>query len=376
MLHFPAPETSCTLCGRSSILISENPGVCLDCIRKRPDEALKVAEMAHDRFRRAFDLPIRPPKGGDARCRFCANECAMSEGERGFCGLRENRDGKLHHLGGTRSKGLVSWYHDPLPTNCVASWICPGGGDGGYPQYSYSPGPEYGYKNLAVFYQACSFDCLFCQNWHFRQADPVGQGHSAAELADAADTRTSCICYFGGDPSPQLAHALAASRMALEKNRDRVLRICWETNGSTSPPLVRQMAALSLRSGGCVKFDLKAWDDRLNLALCGVSNKRTLENFARLAGVISERPEPPFLVASTPLVPGYVDVQEVSRIAHFIADLDTNIPYALLAFYPQFEMTDLPATSRCHAEECLAAARDAGLTRVRIGNLHLLSGEY
>jgi pyruvate formate lyase activating enzyme len=49
------------------------------------------------------------------------------------------------------------------------------------------------------------------------------------------------------------------------------------------------------------------------------------------------------------------------------------MPYALLAFYPTFEMNDLPTTSRRQATECLAAAQQEGLTRVRIGNVRLLS---
>jgi len=376
MLTDPAPESTCTVCGQSSILISQALGVCLACIRKTPAEALELAGKAHERSRGAFGLPPQAPRGGGAKCHFCANECAIGEDERGYCGLRENRDGKLRHLAGTRARGLVGWYHDALPTNCVASWICPGGSDVGYPDFSHSSGSEYGYKNLAVFYQACSFDCLFCQNWHFRQANPEGPGHSAAELARAVDVKTSCICYFGGDPSVQAAHALAASRIALNKAGDRILRICWETNGSVSRPLLDQMAQLSMKSGGCIKFDLKAYDDKLHIALCGVSNRRTLENFAHLARLIPQRPEPPFLVASTLLLPGYVDAQEISHIARFIASLNLDIPYALLAFYPQFEMADLPATSRGHAEQCLAAAKAAGLTRMRVGNLHLLSREY
>ena len=47
------------------------------------------------------------------------------------------------------------------------------------------------------------------------------------------------------------------------------------------------------------------------------------------------RPEPPFLIASTLLVPGYID-------------------------------------ARKQAEECFEAARQAGLKHVRAGNLHLL----
>ena len=72
------------------------------------------------------------------------------------------------------------------------------------------------------------------------------------------------------------------------------------------------------------------------------------------------------------LVPGYVGKEEVAGIAGFISSLDSDIPYALLAFHPDFLMTDLPVTSRRQAMECLEAARAAGLSRVRLGNIHLL----
>jgi len=74
--------------------------------------------------------------------------------------------------------------------------------------------------------------------------------------------------------------------------------------------------------------------------------------------------------------PGYVDSEEVGRIVRFIADLGATIPYSLLGFGPNFYMPDLPCTSVRHAEEAEAAARAAGLTRVRVGNRHLLSRDY
>ena len=94
------------------------------------------------------------------------------------------------------------------------------------------------------------------------------------------------------------------------------------------PALLKQAAEISLNSGGCIKFDLKAWDEGLHIALCGISSKRTLENFE------------------------------------------------LLAFVPQFMMRDLPTTSRRHAEECLAEAKAQGLRKVRVGNAHLLRDAY
>jgi len=53
---------------------------------------------------------------------------------------------------------------------------------------------------LAVFYSSCTLDCLFCQNWHFRKTSPtVGDGVGAGELAEAANSRTFCVCFFGGE---------------------------------------------------------------------------------------------------------------------------------------------------------------------------------
>jgi pyruvate formate lyase activating enzyme len=195
---------------------------------------------------------------------------------------------------------------------------------------------------------------------------------SPEELAQDVDDRTSCICYFGGDPTPQLPHSIGVSKKALERTKGRILRICWETNGSMNPDLLEEMTDLSLTSGGCIKFDIKAWNDSLHTALCGISNKRTKENFERVARRVKERPNPPLLIASTLLVPGYIDEEEVRDISKWIASLDLDIPYALLAFYPQFFFKDLPTTSRKLAFRCKEVAEEEGLRRVRIGNLHLL----
>ena len=365
MWHVPVTEPltdqTCAICGARSHLIAAQLGVCLDCIRNRPAEALPVAQVAHARARRLFGLPERPPRtAGGRRCGLCVQACLIGEGERGYCGLRQVRDGKLRHLAGVPAHGLLHWYRDRLPTNCVADPFCTGHA-------------QRGKHNLAVFYASCTVDCLFCQNWHFREVDPAtSTTHSAAELAAAANARTYCVCYFGGDPASQMAHALAASR----KLAQRGVVVCWETNGTAHPRLMDRALDLSLATGGCVKFDLKAHDDGLHRALTGASNRHTLENFARAAARFDHRPTPPPVVASTLLVPGYVDAQEVGHIAHTIAGINPAIPYVLLGFAPHFLFPDLPRTSVRHAEEAQAAARAAGLRTVRIGNRHLLSRDY
>lgn len=367
-------KVKCAICGKNSKLVAKTLKVCVDCIRATPEKAEPYIQKAHDQSRRRFGLPEKPPRAaGGVKCKICVNTCQIPKNGMGFCGLRTN-NGRLKHLAGTPSKGVLEWYYDPLPTNCVGDWICPGGTGTGFPKYSYSDNkPEHGFKNLAVFYGACTFDCLFCQNWHYRR---LSTSHSslvsAEELASAVDTTTSCICYFGGDPTPQLMHAIKTSKIALEENNNRILRLCWESNGSMVTSCLDQIAELSLVSGGCVKLDLKFFDENLNIALCGVTNRQTLANFEYLGKFIDKRPDPLFLIASTLLIPGYVDEIEVKNIAEFIAAINPEIPYSLLAFHPSFEMKDMPVTSKKQAMDCLRAAEKAGLKRVKIGNIHLL----
>ena len=73
--------------------------------------------------------------------------------------------------------------------------------------------------------------------------------------------------------------------------------------------------------------------------------------------------------ASTLLIPGYVDSEEVHRIASFIARYNPDTPYTRLAFHPQFFMDDLPFMTRKEAESCVQAAEDAGVNQVKLSNL-------
>ncbi len=369
----------CNLCNKTSLFISEYLGVCLNCIRQNFNKAKIYIQMAHEKSRKDFDLPISPHRAKDGiSCNLCVNECKIPEREFGFCGLRRNLKGKIK--GVSSKKGSLFFYFDGLPTNCVASWVCAGCSDTGFPEFSYTKGPEYGYKNLAVFYNGCSFNCLFCQNEDHKRVlkyTTVENFISPEELVEVIDDKTSCICYFGGDPSCQLPHSILTSKIALRKRKNNILRVCWETNGSMNSDLLEEILILALKSGGCVKFDLKAWTEEVHIALCGVSNKRTLENFFKASLYFKKRESPPLLIASTLLIPGYIDEYEVEKIANFIAECDPNIPYSLLAFHPLLYMKDLPTTPYKLAVRCKEIAQKAGLKNVHIGNVHLLSSiEY
>lgn len=344
-------EGRCRLCGRQSFLISRTLGLCRECIIERFQEALPHIAEVHARVRRSFGLPYPAPSGLPG-CRICVHTCG-GEGT-SFCGLLE--EGR--RFAGTAERGLLEWYYDDLPTNCVATPFCP-------------ERKHFGYQNLAVFYAGCSFNCLFCQNWHFHtllaERKPLV---SVRDLLNALHPRVACVCFFGGDPGPQVAHAFAFARKVQGR-----LRICWETNGAAHPEILKTMYRFSCESGGILKLEIKAFDERIHLALTGVTNQRTLENFLCLAEE-SRNFDRTTLVASTLLVPGYVTENEVEKIAAFIARVNPEIPYVLLGFAPNFFFDNLPTTSVNHAEAALERCKKAGLKNVAVGNRFLLSQWY
>ena len=326
-------------------------GYCADCLRA--SRVIMEPADLHGSARLHFGLPRDCPSSeAGIACGLCANDCRMGPGEKGYCGLHFNRSGRLAHAAPAGS-ALAHMYLDPLPTNCCAAWFCQGSRERGC--------------NLAVFFYGCNFDCLFCQNASHKllSGAPVLSGDTLERAA--LEPHVRCACFFGGSPEPQLPFALEVSREIIEPSDNRK-RICWEWNGCGSPRLVERAAELSLKSGGVVKFDFKAFRPEVARALCGVDTSRSFENFSRIARTFRQRD---LLTATTMLVPHYVDAEEVGAIARFIAGLDAEIPYSLLIFHPDFQMSDLPVTPRSQIDACLEAARKH-LRRVNLGNSHLL----
>ena len=71
-----------------------------------------------------------------------------------------------------------------------------------------------------------------------------------------------------------------------------------------------------------------------------------------------------------------LQIQTKVSSARYIADLNPDIPYSLLAFYPHLYLQDLPTTARTHALRCKEVAERQGLCRVHVGNIHLLGEDY
>jgi pyruvate formate lyase activating enzyme len=367
---------TCKFCRKEDKLISKVLQICRDCILNEDWTNVKEHILdIHKNVRQLVELPNTPPNATlnvKLRCNYCVNECSLSEGDVSYCGLRNyhrNQTGELPYP--TRKLAYIHGYIDANPTNCCNAWFCPAGTSQGYPKYSDYKGPEYGTYSYAAFFYGCSFSCLFCQN----------SGHKHISKKSILDVETlakniiknekiTCLCYFGGTPEPQLPFSINLAEKILEK---RKIRICWEWNGSGNPNLVEKCMEIAMKTGGNIKFDLKSYNEKLNLALCGVSNRRTLENFRMLAEKYfgTRGKNMPEISGCTLMVPGYTNHEEVEQIAKFISSINNKIPYSLLIFHGDYQMRDLPLTPKQQVYKSLEVA-EKYLKNVHLGNKFLL----
>jgi pyruvate formate lyase activating enzyme len=360
---------TCNFCGRTDKIISGVLSICRNCILNGDWDIVKPYILnVHQQVRTLVDLPCKPPKEDKndikLKCNFCINECSLSKSDSSYCGLRNVEKDKSGELPlPSKKQGYIHGYLDPIPTNCCNAWFC----YGDYHTYSY-----------AAFLYGCTFNCLFCQNSSHKF---ISKRYlvNAESLANKIykNEKITCICYFGGTPEAQLPFTINLSNLISEKikkgEQSRKFRVCWEWNGSGNTKLIDKCMQIALDSGGNIKFDLKSFNEKLNLALCGVSNSRTLENFKYLAdkffGTRGEGMHE--MSACTLLVPGYVNHEEVEQIARFISEINKEIPYSLLIFHPDYQMNDLPITSRKQANKCFETAKKY-LSHVNLGNKFLL----
>ncbi|MCR8432833.1 MAG: radical SAM protein [Crenarchaeota archaeon] len=367
-----AYKKSCAIC-KNEKLLSSVLSVCRDCIINRFEDAKDYIINAHRKVRARYLLPYPAPSDGNIICSLCSNNCKMKNGDISFCGLRWVEENKLRSYV-SPNQALAYVYLDPHITNCCAAWFCPAGTGLGYPEYSVTKGPEYGYSNLAVFFYGCNFNCLFCQNWEHKDVSgaPVVQTEDLVQAVIKND-KITCICYFGGSPEPHAPFFLKVNEELLERKGKRIVRICYEWNGAGNSTIVRKAAESALLTGGVIKFDLKAPPGSpLSMALSGVDNKRVYENFEMVYREFWSEAKIPILTATTLLVPGYIMPEDVEEIAQFIASLNPEIPYSILVFHPDGAMTDLPITPRQIAEESERRARKY-LKHVNVGNKFLLT---
>jgi pyruvate formate lyase activating enzyme len=372
--------TKCKFCNKENSLISQTLKICRECILTKDWEKVKPYLLSiHSEIRKEEDLPSSAPRCENSQkklaCNLCINECRITIDNKSYCGLRDLKRAESGDLPlPSKTQGYIHGYLDSNPTNCCNSWFCPAGTSNGYPKYSIKNGPEYNTYSYAAFIYGCSFNCLFCQNPNHKNINKRHLQDAESIVKEIIENKKiTCICYFGGTPETQLPFTTTLSELILKKiYRERIMRFCWEWNGTGNQKLVEKCMKIALKTGGNIKFDLKAYNERMSYALSGQSNERTLENFKFLGeNYFGTRKNLPEISGCTLLVPGYTTSEEVKKIVKLIASINRKIPYSLLIFHPDYCMYELPYTSKKQAYKCLEIAQKY-LENVHLGNQFLL----
>ena len=273
-------------------------------------------------------------------CGLCAHRCRIDPGERGICGVRENREGTLLSL---VYGSIVAENVDPIEKK---------------PLFHLLPGS----RSFSIAAAGCNFRCSFCQNHEISQmprerGQIAGRERTPAEVVEhALRSGSRSIAYTYTEPTVYFEFAYATAGIA----RERGLKNVFVTNGYMTPGML-ELAAPSLDAAN---VDLKAFRDDFYQKQCGARLQPVLDSLKKMKelGIWVE--------VTTLLIPGLNDgEEELGELAAFIVSLGAETPWHISRFHPQYRMTETPPTPASSIHRAAEIGRSAGLKYVYSGNL-------
>lgn len=119
-----------------------------------------------------------------------------------------------------------------------------------------------------------------------------------------------------------------------------------------------------LRESGVDSFwlDIKAFDDEIHKKLTGVSNKNILE----LPYLLKDNDF--VFEVLTLYIPGMVEKDQILKIANILRDVDRDIPFTILAFFPSYKLSNLRSPTLYEMIAAYFSVKPV-LNNVRLGNI-------
>lgn len=167
------------------------------------------------------------------------------------------------------------------------------------------------------------------------------------------------IAFTGGDLAcnPEW-YGMVAEKI---KTENLGLWILFETNGYGLTPKNLDF----LKSCGIDAFwlDIKAWDNEVHKKLTGCENTWIL----RLPEEILKRD---FVLEVLVLyIPGWVETDQIRKIAKHLANLDPDIPFTILAFFGEYKLKDVRSPTLEEMLDAYQSVKEVGLKNIRLGNI-------
>jgi pyruvate formate lyase activating enzyme len=277
--------------------------------------------------------------GVKIECTLEPRGCIVNNLERGYCGAKENRDGKYYSMVHSRPSAV---YVESVESDHF---------------YHVRPGNLF----FGLGSAGCNLGCKFCETWHLSQVRPEEtetqnlNPEEAVKLAQ--DKECKIIDFTYNDPVIFYEYVLETAKLAREKG---LLTLCHTAGYINEEPLKALLKHID-----AINVDLKAFSENYYSSICGVELKPILNTLKII------KQENVMLEITNLIVTGHNDNREdISNMVKWISEnLGDNVPLHFSRFFPNYQFTNLLATSDETLEMAHEIARSVGIKYVYIDNV-------
>lgn len=298
--------------------------------------------MAFDYTRKLSSVEARHYKKrdeGGVECGICPRHCYVTDLERGYCGVRENRADTYYTL----VYGLsCSLNIDPIEKK---------------PLFHFLPRTT----ALSIATAGCNVNCKFCQNWEISQVRPEQLDNLDLPPQTLVDLclqrRVPTIAYTYSEPVIFYEYMYDTAELG---HRNGIKSVMITGGYIEQQPLAELIPHLD-----AIKVDLKSIREDYYRDVVGGELQPVLDRLVQMkqAGIWLELV---YLV-----VPTLNDTdEEFTELARWIkGNLGVDTPIHFSRFFPQYLLKNLPPTPEKTLEKAYDICRAEGLEYVYLGNL-------
>lgn len=279
-------------------------------------------------------------------CDLCPRECALHEGQRGFCFVRQNVGGEMALTTYGRSSGFCI---DPVEKK---------------PLNQFLPGTPI----LSFGTAGCNLGCKFCQNWSISKAkefDTLADSADPAAIARAAkNSGCRSVAFTYNDPVIWAEYAIDTAIACHELG----IKTVAVTAGYISPEARKDFYAVM----DAANVDLKGFTESFYKYLTLSRLDPVLDTLKWL-----KHESNVWFEITNLMIPGENDsAEETAKMCDWIVrELGTDVPVHFTAFHPDFRMQDKPRTPAETLNRARQQAIDAGIKFAYVGNVHDVAGQ-
>jgi AmmeMemoRadiSam system radical SAM enzyme/AmmeMemoRadiSam system protein B/AmmeMemoRadiSam system protein A len=274
-------------------------------------------------------------------CDLCPRTCRLGEGDRGFCFVRQNRDGEMLLTTYGRSTGFCI---DPIEKK---------------PLNHFYPGTPV----LSFGTAGCNLGCQFCQNWDIsksREVERLSELALPETIAEAA-VATACrsVAFTYNDPVIWAEYAIDTALACRARGIHTVAVTAGYIMPAVRPAFFGAMDAANI--------DLKAFTEDFYQKITYSHLQPVLDTLTWL-----QQESDVWFEITNLLIPDLNDSDdELRQMCDWIVQsIGSDVPVHFTAFHPDFRMRDRPATPVDTLLRAREIALNQGLRFVYVGNVH------